>query len=157
MNAFEKSEELGRAKFKELAEQNGWEVHFTENQFERYDALVSTTFGKHLVEIKNRALKYKDFDSLIVDQSKIDNLVQLSNSTIDFKGEDYKQTVEVGESFVFIFIGEEVYFQAARDIQKNADIKEILTNITTSVYRGKTYKNFYEYKKSRFKQMKLES
>ena len=71
MDNFQQYEQIGRKMFKKWCNDNAINVVFTKEQFDRLDAYIICKGVKIGVEIKNRALKYKDYPTLMMEVSKL--------------------------------------------------------------------------------------
>lgn len=72
---FNNRENEGRKKLKDLfTEEKGYEVAFTDNPYERYDALLTGKTGEYVVEIKDVHRDFKQYDDFAIDASKIYHL-----------------------------------------------------------------------------------
>lgn len=89
MDKYQNSENIGREKFKQFLNKNGYKdenIQFTKGQYDRIDCLFKKegklkeeTIG---VEIKNRSQSYEHFDTYIMEKQKLDYMDELQNKGI---------------------------------------------------------------------------
>lgn len=133
MDSFQKSEQIGRNMFQKWCNDNGINVVFTKEQFDRLDAYIECKGVKIGVEIKNRALKYKDYPTLMMEVSKLYAMKQKINQH-NLKDCWYVNFIG-NEMFIFRF---SIIIELCR--QHKVELKYIHCNKTTAVESNKVDK-----------------
>lgn len=134
MDSFQGSEQIGRDKFQKWCTQNNISVLFTKKQFDRLDAyLLGNKVLKIGVEIKNRALKYKDYPTLMIEVSKL------------YAMKEKIQQYNLKDCWYVNFIGNEMFifkFSRIRELCRlhKVELKHIYCNRTTAVESNKVDK-----------------
>lgn len=79
---FQRNENNGRTKFKQLADNGFNKIEFTNDKFNHIDAYFTalTTNDVYGVEVKNRQKKYDCYDTLIVETIKYDAMKTLQDN-----------------------------------------------------------------------------
>lgn len=133
MDNFQKSEQIGRNMFQKWCNDNAINVVFTKEQFDRLDAYILYKGVKIGVEIKNRASKYKDYPTLMMEISKLYAMKQ------NIKQHNLKDCWYVN------FIGNDIFIFRFSRIKKLCrqhlvELKYIHCNRTTAVESNKVDK-----------------
>ena len=125
MNPFQKNEIKGRQLLAELLNQFSVnDIQFTKDRFNPVDGFFTNNNKKAVFEIKVRDLKYLSYNTLIIEEQKYQNLLNIKDAN------------NCSSGLYFNFIGDYCYVFTLKVIGKS-QLKELYCNSCTADGKGK--------------------
>jgi len=129
MDKFSQSEQIGRTLLKSFLDQYGAiNQQPTTDKYNPVDYYFEYKGQKVVAEIKCRDIRYMNYSTHIIEETKLKNLLQA------------KKDGNCNYAYYINFFGDYVYWYNTGKIIKNATIHNLYCNRTTAEYNGKTDK-----------------
>ena len=134
MNKFQQSENLGRSLFNSFLQQSkANNIQFTEGDYNPVDVYFNLEDKKIVGEIKVRDVRYKDYPTHIMEQSKFNNLCKA------------KSNGKCADAIYINFFGSDwLYIYSLKAIKNNSVNSQLYCNKTTAINTGKVNKAILE-------------
>lgn len=139
-----KLDKPGRDKTIKICDEYGWKFDEPDRSDLAYDCIIkfnSDIFA--VVEIKNRSIKYENYDTLFLQQDKYENLLK------------WRKRLGADKALYFNWVGDNCYVFDIDKVDKNSLTEKLMNKITADKSSGKILKKVYELNKKDAKKLTI--